>query len=663
MAKEEVLIDIQIDEGESVESINSLRAAVKEMTKARNDANLQTAEGRATVQSLNQAIDANNAKIKQNIDALTKQKMNVGNYTQSIKDAVPFLDKFTGGAASAAQGIMGMTKQALTFIATPIGAVIAAIGLSVAALTAYFKGSEEGQDRLAKITTVLSVAMNKALVVFESLGEMVFNAVTGVGSLTDKLGIFGVALDIALIPLKLLYEGLKLISDVTGFTKVIEDTVKAGESIADLYDKIEARENELVVLRAETSAKVLALREKAITQEGDAKRKTVQEAIDLEKSLAQQEKQQLTDKLAAFDMEAKSTGALTEEQKKQRAELVAAIINAESQGAQATIKFQKEIERVSQETSAKRIEIAKAEKDENVRILYGERDARIELDRQLSQTLDESGKAEIAKQQVKNQTELQAEIDKLQQMAAINAEAYAMEDEIATQGTDADIVRTQQELERFKRQKENEIKLTQMTESAKLGIVSNAAGQFSKILGKQTAEGKVLASIQAGVDTYAGANAQLKLPFPYNLFAAATTIATGIANIAEINKFERGGLIKLFNNGGVLNGPSHAQGGIPFSVGGVAGFEAEGGEAIINKRSTAMFKPVLSAINAAGGGVAFESGGVLGFPNSAISSAATSPFDLTRLEQAIASLTVQVAVTDINDGQKNYAQITDRAQF
>jgi hypothetical protein len=60
-----------------------------------------------------------------------------------------------------------------------------------------------------------------------------------------------------------------------------------------------------------------------------------------------------------------------------------------------------------------------------------------------------------------------------------------------------------------------------------------------------------------------------------------------------------------FEDGGVLSGPSHANGGIPFTVNGVGGFEAEGGEAIINKKSTAMFKPLLSAINQAGGGVSF----------------------------------------------------------
>ena len=82
----------------------------------------------------------------------------------------------------------------------------------------------------------------------------------------------------------------------------------------------------------------------------------------------------------------------------------------------------------------------------------------------------------------------------------------------------------------------------------------------------------------------------------------AAGIAAQIATIAN----------QQFADGGVLSGPSHAAGGVPVSVGGVGMVEAEGGEAIINKRSTSMFKPLLSAINQAGGGVKFENGGLLG---------------------------------------------------
>ena len=58
--------------------------------------------------------------------------------------------------------------------------------------------------------------------------------------------------------------------------------------------------------------------------------------------------------------------------------------------------------------------------------------------------------------------------------------------------------------------------------------------------------------------------------------------------------------------GGVTVGPRHSEGGIPTRFG-----ELEGGEAVINKKSTEMFRPILSKMNQAGGGVSFARGGIV----------------------------------------------------
>lgn len=85
--------------------------------------------------------------------------------------------------------------------------------------------------------------------------------------------------------------------------------------------------------------------------------------------------------------------------------------------------------------------------------------------------------------------------------------------------------------------------------------------------------------------------------------------------VGEINsqKFSAGGWL---GSGGEINGPSHAQGGVPFNTA-----EAEGGElAIINKRAasssdvytvTGTTKQIASQINEAGGGKRFAIGGKL----------------------------------------------------
>jgi len=107
--------------------------------------------------------------------------------------------------------------------------------------------------------------------------------------------------------------------------------------------------------------------------------------------------------------------------------------------------------------------------------------------------------------------------------------------------------------------------------------------------------------------------------FPFNIIAVASTLALMISmkqNMAALSggKMARGGMIEEFANGGMVNGKSHAQGGEKFAVGGRV-VELEGGEAVINKRSTSMFSSQLSAMNAAGGGVKFADGGLLNQPS------------------------------------------------
>ena len=98
----------------------------------------------------------------------------------------------------------------------------------------------------------------------------------------------------------------------------------------------------------------------------------------------------------------------------------------------------------------------------------------------------------------------------------------------------------------------------------------------------------------------------------------ASTFATVFSLFANVkalkDSFGDGGIVETFANGGMVQGKSHAQGGEKFAVGGRV-VELEGGEAVINKRSTSMFSSQLSAMNAAGGGVKFADGGLLNQPS------------------------------------------------
>ena len=158
-----------------------------------------------------------------------------------------------------------------------------------------------------------------------------------------------------------------------------------------------------------------------------------------------------------------------------------------------------------------------------------------------------------------------------------------------------------------------------------------------------------------------GAAGQTKLPFPLNIIAVIATLAL-LSKI--MGKFEEGGIVeggKKFANGGMVNGKSHAQGGEKFAVGGRVA-ELEGGEAVINKRSTAMFKNQLSEMNAAGGGVKFADGGLMNMP-----SFATSQFDAVGQQNMMGAMNqtnkVVVVESDITTSQNTVGLIEAEATF
>jgi len=197
----------------------------------------------------------------------------------------------------------------------------------------------------------------------------------------------------------------------------------------------------------------------------------------------------------------------------------------------------------------------------------------------------------------------------------------------------------------------------------------NLAGEDEKMQGIKKA-GIALSSaaaiannIQALSEMTLGVTSQAKLPFPANIIGMVTTLSTVVSLLANIkamkSAFGDGGLIETFANGGMVHGKSHAQGGEKFSVGGRV-VELEGGEAVINKRSTAMFSRQLSAMNSAGGGVKFADGGLLNMP-----SFSQQQFNAIGQNQMMGAMgssgKVVVVEADITDSQNSVSVIQSEA--
>jgi hypothetical protein len=99
-----------------------------------------------------------------------------------------------------------------------------------------------------------------------------------------------------------------------------------------------------------------------------------------------------------------------------------------------------------------------------------------------------------------------------------------------------------------------------------------------------------------------------KLGLPLSIAESIRIGALGITQIAAINSALN--RISTYANGGIIDGPSHKDGGVKFAVGGQVN-ELEGGEGVINKRSMSIpgIAQAASFLNQMGGGVAFSNNG------------------------------------------------------
>lgn len=164
-------------------SVNQLKAQIKDLTLKRDKLNQSTVEGKKQAQVYNKQIQDLKVSLK---GASTETKTITGAFGKFGKD----LNSLPGPIGGVVRGIGGMTKAAIAFIATPLGAVIAAIVLGFKALMTYLKGSEEGQNRLTKVTMVFKTIMGNLGDIVQKFGKALYEAFTSPKEAIKQLGEF-----------------------------------------------------------------------------------------------------------------------------------------------------------------------------------------------------------------------------------------------------------------------------------------------------------------------------------------------------------------------------------------------------------------------------------------------------------------------------------------
>ncbi len=276
------------------------------------------------------------------------------------------------------------------------------------------------------------------------------------------------------------------------------------------------------------------------------------------------------------------------------------------------------------------------------------------------------------------------------------AKALLMQKELE-EGTYSDLIKSSDEYANAKVEAANRVAAAQLElekneknmKKAALASASEALSGFSALTGgfSQLAEAmgadagvvRGMAIAQSALGLAAGIAQAAMMPFPANLAAIGSvvaTLATIITQIKELNseseseQYAQGGLIPVSGNAGIIKGRSHANGGVAVSLDGQKVAEVEGGEllAVVNKRDTAQLK-ALSALNSRHGR-RFADGGLIDFSGvynriglptaNVIQTTDTSgafQYELMRsaMLEAVSQVRPQVAVRDISRVQGQVA--------
>lgn len=222
------------------------------------------------------------------------------------------------------------------------------------------------------------------------------------------------------------------------------------------------------------------------------------------------------------------------------------------------------------------------------------------------------------------------------------------------------------QLEQYKQQMADEVLLLQQREQEEKRLQKEKEKREKELEQQKKKQRKLEMQQQLIQAIVSGAlavvNGFATQPFvPVGIAMGALAGVTTAIQIATISK-----QLSKLADGGLLQGRSHAQGGIPV---GNTGVEVEGGEYVVNKRSTAKYLPLLQSINEEGARhktVANQigkmaDGGQLNYEriNSNLDSLSTASI----VASAISGIDLHpvVSVVDINREQRNYTEVRQLA--
>lgn len=230
-------------------AINDAKKATDFAAGSYNELAKKVADGKAQLKAMGDGVNKSSTQfkalekeVKAGTETLKKWDEGIGDNQRNVGDYKGALGSLIPGFQGAAGSIESATTAARAFIATPLGLIIAAIGVAVAALSSYFKGSVEGQDRWNKIMAYGEAIIEVFKDGLESLGKTLVeiwdNPKKAAGEFWDfiKQNIVN-----RFNALELVFKSIgKIISSgfTDGFKDLANATLQATTGVENLIDKL-----------------------------------------------------------------------------------------------------------------------------------------------------------------------------------------------------------------------------------------------------------------------------------------------------------------------------------------------------------------------------------------------------------------------------------------
>lgn len=672
-------------------SVNALRAQLAKNTKELNAMDAATRNNTESGKKLEAETKEISDRLKEMEKAVGDNRRNVGNYAESVQEALSNtkgLSGATGALASNMSGAIGTVKSFNAVLrANPVLAIVGIILTLISTVEKLMKRNTE-------MATNLKAAFAPFEVIFRNILDGITNMLTGVSKAIDWVSTKVVSLlsNLGLIS----GETVRAANAAKELTRqeqaIYEMETDSLVTLADMSRELAAQKNilsdqtksvkertaaanqGLSVLKQMENIEVgiLEQKHKQLKAQNDSRKATKEEKREEAEALAalNAKRAEYTDKANEFISQRSSF------EQQEIAKNSAAAAAAEQAKAQAAIKATEEAEkrkRELQQETIKQMEIAlttldlsikerELNNDTNATKLANQKelaDKSLEIERyRLEQGL-------ISQQEYANkETALKLETMKIQQQmeadqAALDKERRAMDEanrkeiemsEIANQydlrqaqldaqyaqemaaaeriGADTTLVQ-----QKYEKAKED---LARARINAELTMAAGLAGQMSSLLGEESEAGKAFGIVQATINTYLGATKALAQGGILGIAQAAIVIAFGMKQVMSIAKQKDPDTkvntsVKKYAKGGQIVGRSHAQGGVTFRGDNGQVFEAEGGENVyIMKRSASAAINALSALNEAHGGNSFATSGLYKFADGGMVASISEANRLTR---------------------------------